>query len=146
MSDGLDRRELLKRLGAAAAWGSGLLGWIGCARPAALEEALPACVRDQSAARVVGEAVLLASGPHHPSVSQLLDRLAGEERATWEELAAAGSDALIERIHARHRADFEAGRLRRVRGWMLSETEANLCALVARRAAGQAAAGAGPDV
>ncbi len=38
---------------------------------------------------------------------------------------------------AQHLGEFDAGRLFRVRGWLLSETEAQLYALVARRQAAE---------
>lgn len=136
MKRGLDRRAVLKGIGGAAALGSvgsGLLGIVGCGPSADLEAGLAACVADVEAARSVGEAVLLAFGPGPPSAAELVEQLAGDERSQWGELAGGDREQLFAAVHARHLADFDANRLFRVRGWLLSETEAKLCALVARR-------------
>jgi hypothetical protein len=136
MTRGIDRRELLKGMGGAAALGSvasGLLGLVGCGPSGDLEAGLVACVADAEAARVVGEAVLLAFGPSPPTAEELVERLAGEQRRAWEARASVDRAQLFEAVRAQHLADFDAGRLFRVRGWLLSETEAQLCALVASR-------------
>lgn len=137
MTRGLDRRELLKGLSGTAALGSvgsGLLGFIGCGPSLDLAAALGDCVRDGEAARVIGEAVLLALGPSPPDAPNLVELLAGDARGDWEARAAVDRAQLFEAVHAQHLADFDAGKLFRVRGWLLSETEARLCALLARRA------------
>jgi hypothetical protein len=136
MTRGLDRRTLLKGMGGAAALhsvGSGLLGLVGCGPSGDLEAGLAACVTDTEAARVVGEAVLLAFGPSPPTPEELVERLAGGQRSAWQARAASDRALLFEAVRAQHLADFDAGRLFRVRGWLLSETEAQLCALVASR-------------
>ena len=136
MSAGLDRRTLLKGVGGAAALGSvgsGLLGLAGCAPQDDLEAALAACVVASEAARVVGEAALASFGPSPPSAAEWVERIAGASRAQWEARAATGPSALFEAVRAQHLADFDSGRLFRVRGWLLSQTEAQLCALVASR-------------
>ena len=56
----------------------------------------------------------------------------GAARASeWEELAVSDPGALRESIRERHREDFSAGRTQLLSGWVLSETELRLCALVA---------------
>ena len=141
MTGGLDRRTLLKGIGGAAAFGavgSGLLGVVGCG-PAGgdLEAALAACVREVEAARIVGDSVLLALGPSPPGAPELVEMMAGSARRDWEARASVDRVQLFEAVHAQHVADFDAGRLFRVRGWLLSETEARLCALIARRQASE---------
>ena len=136
MKRGLDRRSLLKVMGGAAALGSvgsGLLGVVGCGPSSDLEAGLAACVVDTDAARVVGEAVLVAFGPSPPTAAELVERLAGDARGEWETRASTDRARLFEVLRAQHLADFEADRLSRVRGWLLSQTEAQLCALVASR-------------
>ncbi len=136
MKRGLDRRALLRGIGGAAALGSvgsGLLGLVGCGPSGDLETGLAACVADEEAARVVGAEVLVALGPSLPTAAELAQRLAGAARAEWEDRASTDRARLFEAVLAQHLADFDAGRLFGVRGWLLSQTEAQLCALVARR-------------
>jgi hypothetical protein len=123
-------------MGSAAALGSvgsGLLGLVSCAPSDDLQVGLAACLADAEAARSIGEAVLLAYGPSLPSAADLTEQLAGAARSEWQAQAATDPAGLFERVHAQHVADFDADRLFRVRGWLLSQTEARLCALVARR-------------
>jgi len=72
---------------------------------------------DLSAARSVGQAYLAA----YPNADLSPLRAA---------LSAGGPNAAIEAARQRVRADFAAGRVFVYRGWRLSETEAQLCALL----------------
>lgn len=63
------------------------------------------------------------------SAETLLDRLC--DAGSREELASASLDELRAAIDAKIRADYRQGRTRRIEGWMLSETETRLFAIVA---------------
>jgi hypothetical protein len=63
-------------------------------------------------------------------LTALLDRLC-ETAADRERLACGPADDLGAMLGARIRADFTLGRTRRVDGWVLSETEARLFAILA---------------
>lgn len=136
MSDGVDRRAVLRGIGGTVvvgSVGSSLLGTLGCRAGSRLEDALPDCVSDREAAGTVGAAFLLRAGPKQPTAAELVEEIVGEERASWEALAQRGGDGLIEAVRERHLTDFAAGRTTRVRGWILSDTEARVAALIALR-------------
>ncbi len=97
------RREVLRGLGAATLSG----------------RALPA----------MGSAYLAAT-PGEGSAQLLLDKLAGPQRAHWEALAERDPGALDTELRSQHRDDFARGDVISLGGWVLSQTEARLCALV----------------
>jgi len=127
------RRAFLCALGAGAAAGGVapalLAALAGCAREEPLSDALAAFFADPEHARVVGRAFLEAH-PEEGDADSLARRIAGGERDDWR-ARVADPPALAASVRARHRLDFEHGRVVRVHGWVLSETEARLCALAA---------------
>lgn len=64
------------------------------------------------------------------SAETLLDRLC-ETPGGRGQLASASPDELRAAIDAKIRADYRQGRTRRIEGWMLSETETRLFAIIA---------------
>jgi hypothetical protein len=105
---------------------------LGCARRhPRLEAALAAFFPDAGAARALGEEFLVAY-PAEDERDALLRQLAGGRESAWEALAAGDPAALREALREAHRADLAEGRVVLVRGWLLSQTEARLCALAAR--------------
>jgi hypothetical protein len=127
---GCDRREFLRRLSAggasALAWAAAGGGWSCGPPPDPLAEAVAAAYADPEAARRVG-AAWLAVHPDAGDPAALLAAVVGDV-AVARELAAADPGALWDALRRCHRADFEAGRTTRVAGWVLSQTEARLCA------------------
>jgi hypothetical protein len=100
----------------------------GGLRSTALAERLAGCVREGGSARAIGRAYLAARAPR-ASVQEVAGRLwppGLDPRGTGQ--AGELRQALLERF----RADFAAGRIVSVDGWVLSETEAQLCALIAQ--------------
>jgi hypothetical protein len=132
------RRAFLQALLRAAAFAAApplvtALG--GCARRDGLQAGLASFFASRASARTVGQEVLsaLAQPPagEPPDGAALVGRLVRGRRREWDALAQAGPEALAGRLRAQHRDDFERDRLLSVRGWLLSETEALLCALAA---------------
>ncbi|MBI4341157.1 MAG: hypothetical protein HY598_02620 [Candidatus Omnitrophica bacterium] len=96
-----------------------------------LSERLGRLLPDPTSAAVVGHAYLdcvPAEADRHRLVELMSPRR--QRRA----LAAAPTARLQEWFHQRRRRDFEMEHTVLVQGWMLSVTEARLCALVALRA------------
>lgn len=116
----MNRRQLLAGLSAAVAAGGVLALWPDT-DPSGLFAAPDAAAR-------VGNAYL-ASTTTTPTRAQLEQRLFGEAGASAT--FARGPEAVGRWLATEQKADFEAGRLAKVEGWMLSETEARLCALIA---------------
>ena len=80
-------------------------------------------------ARIVGESYL-ATLPVRPDLDELLHEIFPDVEG--RALAQAGSTGeLSSWLDARRRSDFEQGRVVDVAGWLLSGTEARLCALAA---------------
>ena len=128
---GMQRREFLMALGASgAALIAGLgTGLLACAGAGSLRSALSEFYSDRAAARIVGQIYLnLAADENDPE--RLVALIAGEQLAEWQSLAG-DRDALYRAVRARHRSDFENGNTASIDGWLLSRTEARLCALVA---------------
>jgi hypothetical protein len=124
----LGRRAFLEALLAAAAWGLGAPALIGCGRARPLEGALAAFYADARSARAVGRAVL-ERHPEEGDPDTLLLQLAGSRLPRWERLAAADPVGLAEALREAHRADLREDRVVAIRGWVLSRSEARLCAL-----------------
>ena len=101
-----------------------VLAWqtVGLSRPLQVDNEATFCgatVASGSSARLVGFAWLWVS----KCCSSRKDRRA--------ELAKAERGKLRELLLAQQRQDFEHGRIVKVQGWILSETEARLCTLAA---------------
>jgi len=137
MSDRTDegRRRFLASAGGAALGVavSPLLGLAGCAPSSTLTGALADFYADRRSAGVVG-AAFLARFPDEDDVTRLVRQLAGSTAAVerWEATARSDPADLHRVLRERHRTDFEAGRVALLNGWILSQTEVRLCALVAK--------------
>lgn len=128
MSDGLDRRSFVKGAALGLATPAWLAALAGCGPDAELDLGLSGFHGDPLAAAVVGAAYLKVA-PDENEREVLLERLAGEDIEEWERLARRSPDALRERVRKRHFEDFVQDRVVRLHGWVLSRTEARLCAL-----------------
>jgi hypothetical protein len=129
----LSRREFLLL---AAAFGAPLLPWRtlfgACSgadgAAARTPELLAGLLRRQASARVIGRAYLKAT-PAEAAAGRLVDMI------TMRLEGGAGALRAPERLRgliaARVARDFEEGATVRVRGWILSRTEARLCGLAA---------------
>jgi hypothetical protein len=94
-------------------------------RPArAAPSPLDSCFRHPASARAIGRAYI-AAAPEEVDPGRLATLL-GMRPGSDEPV-----DALRWRIGARVRADFAAGRTVELEGWLLAESEARLCALLA---------------
>jgi hypothetical protein len=89
-----------------------------------LTEILPH--RDSAAA--VGREYLKIA-PLEADVSRLIDLIVSPEKSIGAQ-SRTDAEALAESLRAKQRDDFEQGRTVLIQGWMLSQTEARLCALV----------------
>ena len=129
MSQHHGRRAFL--LGLAAIPFATALG--ACSDRDSLRPVLLEFYADRDSARALG-AEYLKRFPDEDDDTILLERLTGgaARASEWQELAASDPQALRESIRERHREDFRAGRTLLLSGWVLSETELRLCALVAR--------------
>jgi hypothetical protein len=130
----IERRAFLRGVGAATALGLAAPALFvllaGCRRESRLFLSLAGFFADPESARSVGRAYLeLASDG--PDADTVMERLAGPQLAEWEALAASDPDRLAQALRDRHRSDFAHERVVALRGWILSETEARLCALAA---------------
>jgi hypothetical protein len=81
-------------------------------------------------AGVIGKAYL-ATAPDEADKAMLVALLCPGAPSCYPELLALDEPAFRSWIARRHRADFEEGRTVCVDGWILSRTEARLCALAA---------------
>jgi hypothetical protein len=133
----LHRRAFLAGSGAvvAALAAPALATLFGCGRRPTLAQALVGFYRDPESAARVGQAVL-AAVPSEATAEAVVAALAGDRRAELEALAASDPAALRALLQEQHRRDFEDGRTVAIDGWVLSRTEARLCAVaaLARRA------------
>jgi hypothetical protein len=129
---GTSRRGFLRGLSAGAALSLSAplaAALVACAREGVLRGPLAGFFDAAAGAASVGREVL-AARPEEADADTLVRRLVEGERARFE-AAAADPEKLAALLRERHRADFESGRVRPVRGWILSDTEARLCALAA---------------
>lgn len=117
----LTRREALRCLAALGA--IPVVGCIGETDPASLV----ALRRDRRSAELLGRAWLAGQRPE-PSAQELVARICGESGCAG---FADDGERMRRLIRARHRSDFEQGRLVSVDGWLMSQTEVALYALVA---------------
>jgi hypothetical protein len=130
----IERRAFLRGAGAATALGLAaptlLAFFAGCGRESALARSLSGFFADPESARAVGREYLELA-PDEPDADAVLERLAGPRLREWEALAASDPDRLVQALRLQHRSDFAHERVVAIRGWVLSETEARLCALAA---------------
>jgi hypothetical protein len=144
----LPRRMVLK----AFVFGLGALGFAGClgilfrrtvdtwpferprtpggAAAPALARQLVGVLVHKDSADVVGRAYL-AERPAEADSLILFDLICGAEPEARPDLARTDRQALGQWLGRRQREDFDRGRIVKVNGWILSETEARLCALAA---------------
>jgi hypothetical protein len=128
------RRRLLAGVASTATLGlvAPSAVWLsGCTSGGSLEAMLASFFDDAAAARAVGE-VYLRETSATDDPAELVGRLAGGQENEWRRLAVDDPKALRERVRERHRDDCAAGRVKLLRGWVLSDTELSLCALAAR--------------
>jgi hypothetical protein len=130
----IERRAFLRGAGAATALGLAtpalLAFFAGCGRESALARSLSGFFADPDSARAVGREYLELS-PDEADPATVLERLAGAHLGEWEALASSDPERLVQALRLQHREDFEHERVVAIRGWVLSETEARLCALAA---------------
>jgi hypothetical protein len=130
----IERRAFLRGAGAASALGLAapalLALFAGCGRESPLARFLSGFFADPDGARAVGREYLEIS-PDEPDADAVLERLAGARRREWEALAASDPERLVQALRHQHRDDFAHERVVAIRGWVLSETEARLCAMAA---------------
>jgi hypothetical protein len=127
----LTRRTFLGAVLTAAA--STVLGWRWwrSRHHAGLSaEVLQALLPHRESAALLGRHYLAAT-PHEADAQRLRALLAGSLEAV-----AAKPETLHRRVHEQIRDDFTAARVVAVDGWLLSLTEARLCALVSLGSAG----------
>lgn len=130
--NGTTRRDLLKQLAAAGLIASLPASFlVGPARSALepLAAHLTEVFSHRLSAGVVGRRYL-ALHPHEANAALLAARIAGTAR-NYLRLTEAGRGRLRALLVHQQRQDFAAGRTVNVDGWILSRTEARLCALVA---------------
>jgi hypothetical protein len=137
MADGLTRRTFLRLVSTLAACAAPTLPSTTMASSTARSDAEAAVSRYldvvsqwESAAAVGTEYLRRTPDENDPNV--LLERLAA---SGFDAKAADGmsDEQLIEMVRARLQADFDRGRVVNVDGWVLSVTEARICALATGR-------------
>jgi len=97
---------------------------------AQIAEKLVGSVSKRRSAEIVG-LEYLRRVPREADVSLLVDLICSSTANLRSQVAYANKREVRALLSHQHRQDFERGRMVNVRGWMLSETEARLCALVA---------------
>lgn len=127
------RRKLLRALAGLATAG---LGWPLARRaraagaPDTLRAALASCIESRTSARHVGLAYL-AQVPAERDAELLVRRIcAGKAWCQWSPMDY-DEPMLKRRLAAQIRRDFAEHRTVNLRGWVMSQTEARLCALIA---------------
>jgi len=73
----------------------------------------------------------LNSAPEEVDMQKLIHLICPSDSDKYRQLADASSDDAHDLIVGWQREDFEHGRIANVAGWLLSETEARVCALTA---------------
>lgn len=127
----ISRRILLKRIVLAAAIGvlPASLRRTPRAQTHVLAPRLLACLSRRTSARLLGERYLLEA-PQETDAALIATRIAGSARRA-RALATMDTSSLRRLLAEQQRRDFAAGRTVNVNGWVLSRTEAQLCALAA---------------
>jgi hypothetical protein len=83
---------------------------------------------DKKSARVIGlEYLRIVPGESHPR--QLTNLICSRWQGRYDDIAHVDTARIKELLLRQQREDFEKGRIVNVQGWILSETEARLCAL-----------------
>jgi hypothetical protein len=100
--------------------------------PRAPAARLPRLLRDPVAARAIG-AEYLRTRPGEATAAALVDAMAQSLPGGRSVLTSASDRALRSLLAERSRADFTEGKTVILRRWILSETEARLCALASIR-------------
>jgi hypothetical protein len=126
---GITRRQALRCL---AAIGSLPLAGVACGAHGEAER-LVALRRDRRSAQRVGRAWLDAQSPP-PDAARLVALICGASGCAG---FASGGEPLRREVAQRHHSDLARGKLVAVEGWLLTETEAALYALVALSASGR---------
>jgi hypothetical protein len=85
---------------------------------------------DRKSAAVIGLEYLRRT-PMEADVRQLTRLICSRWQGRYDKIAHADAARIKELLLRQQREDFEEGRIVNVRGWILSETEARLCALAA---------------
>jgi hypothetical protein len=117
------RRRVLAFLASAC---GGVASWASArSDTASLHSRLVALFTDPGSARTIGLAYLRTVGEAEASPERLVQAISGASEAVM------ASSELKRVIGARIRSDFAEGAIVTVDGWMLSRTEARLCALAA---------------
>ena len=116
------------------AWQSRARAWLASGRGATAADRLVAALRRPASAAVVGRAYL-AGHPAEADRSWLAERLGADLRCQDCDPARSDAARLRTGVARQLRADFAQSRVVRVDGWVLSVTEARLCALAALTAA-----------
>ncbi len=98
--------------------------------PEPLASKLANAVIQKDSAAVVGREYLRRV-PEEADVHRLVDWICAFHGGEREDLLEAGQQELRERLRDQQRQDFENGRIVKLQGWILSETEVRLCALAA---------------
>ena len=125
------RRQAIKFAVAAAVAvvaQSQLPGAVPRAQPALLPARLAALLAHTESAKVIGREYLL-SYPQEAAVDTLLDQIAARVVVGDVGPFRMSDQRLREQLDAVVRTDFAADRIVKLRGWVLSATEARLCAL-----------------
>ena len=134
MSEKIVRREFLKGLSGLALSRGALPGFAGAALAGCGESPLPNALAmiysDPGAAVIVGR-VYLEQFPEEANVEILVAQIVGNQRSRLRKLAM-DQPALLRALAELHAADFKEDRLVTVDRWVLSRTEARLCALAAK--------------
>src|SRR5689334_14417972 len=73
----------------------------------------------------------LNSAPDEFDIHNMIDLICSHDAQRYKQLTEAKSDEARAIIARWQREDFESGRIVRVSGWLLSETETRVCALTA---------------
>ena len=85
---------------------------------------------DRKSATVIG-LEYLRSTPMEADPRQLTNLICSRWQGRYDDVAHADTARIKELLLRQQREDFEKGRIVNVQGWILSETEARLCALTA---------------
>jgi hypothetical protein len=100
--------------------------WLGL--QSTLSAKLTKLLAHQESARIVG-AEYLKQYPHEADARVLQDRIVAGFAGGYATLSSAHESAIRQLIEERVRQDFETEQIVKVQGWVLSVTEARLCAL-----------------
>lgn len=135
MKPNVSRRRVVLSLFLAAGWllrphaGSSTQCVVTVSDKKILSRRLVQAIRHVDPARHIGEAYLKET-PQAVSSDYLVEKICGSSTSVREQLMAKSCEQLKAWIYHRIRKDFQAGYVTLVDGWMLSDTEVHLCALI----------------